>query len=180
MPKLDAAVGLDNALNSNLSAFKARGGKLIEYHDWDDAAFTPAWNMMYYDQVVKTVGHGDLAAVQKFYRLFMVPGVGHCGGGPGPNAFGEEGQPSVSDDPDHDAVSALTAWVEQGRAPDKLIATKFVADDPKQGVQLQRPLYPYPAEAVWNGSGDTNVASNFHASKPAYKPGTNAENAMAN
>ena len=75
MPKLDAAVGVDNALNPDLSAFKARGGKLIEYHDWDDAAFTPAWNMMYYDQVVKTVGHGDLATVQKFYRLFMVPGV---------------------------------------------------------------------------------------------------------
>ena len=169
MPKLDAAVGADNALDPNLSAFKAHGGKLIEYHDWDDAAFTPAWNIMYYDQVVKTVGRGDLASVQKFYRLFMVPGVGHCGGGPGPNDFGEEGQTAASDDPDHDAVSALVAWVEQKRAPEKLIATKFVADDPKQGVQMQRPLYPYPAEAVWNGSGDPNDASSFHPSTIAEK-----------
>ena len=175
LPRLEKEKGLDNALSPDLSAFKARGGKLIEYHDWDDAAFTPAWTLIYYDQVVRKVGRGDVAAVQDFYRLFMVPGVGHCGGGPGPNAFGEEGQPSVSDDPDHDAVSALTAWVEHGRAPDRLIATKFVADDPKQGVQMQRPLFPYPAEAVWNGSGDTNDASNFHPSTSGSKPGMSAK-----
>ena len=159
---LDREKGMDNMIDPDLSAFKARGGKLIQYHGWDDAAFTPAWTTLYYDHVVSSVGHGHLAAVQDFYRLFMVPGVGHCAGGPGPNGFGEEGQPGASDDPQHDAVSALMAWVEHGQAPDKLIATKFVADDPKRGVQMQRPLFPYPAEAVFNGTGDPNDPTSFH------------------
>ena len=167
LPKLNSALGAANALNPDLNKFAAHGGKLIQYHDWDDAAFTPGGTIKYYNDVVKTVGHGDIAKVQRFYRLFMVPGVGHCAGGPGPNNFGEEGQQAVSDDAEHDAVTALMRWVEKDQAPEKLIATKFIADDPKQGIKMQRPLFPYPAEAVWNGRGDTNKAENFHMSAGA-------------
>jgi feruloyl esterase len=165
LPKLDKAMGVNNALNPDLRVFKGRGGKLIQYHGWDDAAFTPEGTVMYYEKVVRRWGHDGLVRVQDFYRLFMTPGVGHCGGGPGPNAFGQEREPATSDDPQHDVISALVAWVELGRAPDELIATKFVGDDPKRGIQMQRPLFPYPAKAVWNGSADPNDAASFHRSQ---------------
>jgi feruloyl esterase len=102
----------------------------------------------------------------------MMPGVGHCGFGPGPYNIGQETQTAVSDDPEHDAVSALMNWVEHGTAPQKLIATRFKGGDAKQGVEMQRPLYPYPAEAAWDGKGDTNSAASFRpvvrtAPKPA-------------
>ena len=110
------------------------------------------------------MGHGNLEETERFYRLFMLPGVGHCGGGPGPNNFGQETQIAVSPDPEHDVVSALMQWVERGTAPEKLITTKFNNDDPKQGIQMQRPLYPYPTEPVYNGTGNTDKAESFHPS----------------
>jgi feruloyl esterase len=168
-PQLLRVVGVADTLKPDLGAFEARGGKLIQYHGWDDAAFTPAGTVRYFDQVVATVGRGKVADVQKFYRLFMLPGVGHCGSGPGPYNFGQEREIAVSNDPEHDVVSALMEWVEHGAAPQKLIATKFKNNDPKQGVQMQRPIFPYPLEAVWNGSGDTNDAANFHPGAVAGK-----------
>jgi feruloyl esterase len=162
LPKLVRVMGVMNSHNPDLRAFQARGGKMIQYHGWDDAAFTPEGTVKYYDQVIATTGRGDPAAVRKFYQLYMMPGIGHCGGGPGPYNIGQETQIAVSNDREHDAVTALMDWVEHGVAPEKLIATKFSNDDPKQGIQLQRPLFPYPAEAVWNGAGDTNGAASFH------------------
>jgi feruloyl esterase len=115
----------------------------------------------YYEQVVSKTGQGDIRATQGFYRLFMLPNVGHCGSGPGPDNIGAEGQAAVSSDPQHDVVSALEAWVEKGTAPDKLIASKFTNDDPKQGIAMQRPVCPYPSEAVYAGTGDANSAASF-------------------
>jgi feruloyl esterase len=84
----------------------------------------------------------------------------HCGGGPGPNSFGQFGAGPA--DPQRNLRLALEQWVEKGIAPDKIIATKFVNDlDPGQGVKLTRPLCPYPQIAKYNGSGDTNDAANF-------------------
>ena len=89
----------------DLRAFRDRGGKLILYHGWQDG---PALNTVdFYDLAVQTMG-GD-AATRKFFRLFMVPGMNHCGGGPGPNTF--------------DFVSAIEAWVEADSPPDKLLGT---------------------------------------------------------
>ena len=98
--------------------------------------------------------------------------MGHCAGGPGPNAFGgtrylNAGQPNPPAlDPDHDLISAAVAWVEHGQAPRAIIATKFVNDDAAKGIAMQRPLCPYPAVAAYAGKGDTNDAANFSCAKP--------------
>jgi len=158
-----------NSTNPDLSAFQKHGGKLIHYHGWNDPAIGPRNSINYYESVAtaqrpgKGQGKGEdkvgLSRTQDFYRLFMVPGMLHCGGGPGPNTFGQ-GAPLA--DADHDVVKALEQWVEHGIAPDRIIATKFVNDNPANGVALTRPLCPYPQVAVLARPGaDTNDAHNF-------------------
>jgi len=98
--------------------------------------------------------------LQSFYRLFMVPGMAHCGGGAGPNAFGNGVNGPVLD-AWHDLLIALDRWVEQGVAPDQIIATKYVNDQPASGIAFQRPLCPFPQVARYNGSGDPTSASGF-------------------
>ncbi len=157
-----------NAIDPNLSGFQKRHGKLISYHGWVDPGFTPEFNVEYYERVLQSVAKeahsNDAAALkstQDFYRLFVVPGMGHCTGGPGPNAFGGLAQPAVPADPQHDVFSALEQWVEHGKAPTQIVATKYVQDDPKQGIAMQRPVCPYPQEAVYKGQGSTTDAANF-------------------
>jgi hypothetical protein len=160
----DAEGPQTNAIDPNLSGFQKRRGKLISYHGWVDSGFTPEFNVQYYERVVERMGKDDAAALketQDFYRLFVVPGMGHCTGGPGPNAFGGLAQPAVPADPRHDIFSALEQWVEHGVAPTQLVATKYVSDDPKQGIAMQRPVCPYPQEAEYKGHGSTNDAGNF-------------------
>lgn len=147
-----------NATDPNLRPFMKRGGKLILYHGWSDAAI-PALNTIdYYNQVAATMGPKN---IDKFVRLYMVPGMQHCGGGPGPNSFGQGGG-LPTDNPEHNAYMALEQWVEKGVAPSKIIATKFVDDlNPAKGVKMTRPLCPYPQVAKYKGSGDVNDAANF-------------------
>jgi hypothetical protein len=157
-----------NSNNPDLSAFQSHGGKLIHYHGWNDPAIGARNSINYYESVASAQrpgkGHGKgedkvgLRRTQDFYRLFMVPGMLHCGGGPGPNNFGQ-GTPLA--DADHDVVKALEQWVEHGIAPDRIVSTKFVNDNPASGVALTRPLCPYPQVALWTGIGDTNDAANF-------------------
>ena len=128
-----------NAIDPNLKPFAARGGKLIMYHGWSDAALPPQGSINYYNSVEEAMGPGK---PRLFMRLFMAPGMQHCGGGPGANSFG---QFAPGTDADHDLNQALERWVEKGIAPDKLIATKFVDDKPEKGVAMTRPLCPYPA-----------------------------------
>jgi feruloyl esterase len=97
----------------------------------------------------------------KFLRFFMVPGMQHCGGGPGPNSFGQRGN-APPFDPAHNIYSALEQWVEKGVAPGTIIATKYVDDsNPAQGVKMTRPLCTYPQVAKYKGAGDANDAANF-------------------
>ena len=155
--------GSNDALDTELTAFRQNGGKLIEWHGWGDGSTVPGFIVKYYGEVVDQTGHGRVENVQDFYRLFMMPGVGHCGTGPGPDDIGGENQTPVSHDPEHDVVSALEAWRENGFAPQKLIASKLnVANNPAAGIVMQRPLCPYPSEAIYKGSGSTNDASNFY------------------
>ena len=155
-----------NAVDPDLTEFRRAGGKLIQWHGWDDVVTQPDGAVRYYEQVVDRTTRGNLEETQDFYRLFMLPGIGHCGTGLGPDNIGEENYTAVSPDPEHDVVSALEAWVERDTAPRKLIATKFVDNDATQGIQIQRPVCPYPQEAVYKGSGDINVASNFRCAIP--------------
>jgi feruloyl esterase len=105
---------------------------------------------------------GGLAGMQSFYRLFMAPGMDHCGSGPGPNAVGGVyGLPPPSRDPTHDVVAALAHWVEDGAAPEKIIATKYHEDNPTNGVEAQRPWCPYPAIASYSEQGDRKDATSY-------------------
>jgi feruloyl esterase len=151
------AAALD-AIDPNLSAFMKRGGKLIMYHGWNDPAIPPVNTINYFESVLARMGSHDS---ESFARLFMVPGMGHCGGGPGPNAFGQGGSANP-DDPEHNIYRALEQWVEQGVAPERLTATKYNDDrNPAQGVKMTRPLCAYPRLAKYKGSGDPNDAANF-------------------
>jgi len=160
-----------NANNADLGPFRKRGGKLIMYHGFADPFITPLISLYYYNAVIDQVGgdrggrHGDdrfgaIAETQEFARLFMVPGMNHCAGGPGPNNFGGFAQAAgAPQDPQHDVLSALERWVEKGVAPDKIIGTKFVNDVPANGVAFTRPLCPYPQGARFVGHNVNDAAS---------------------
>jgi len=146
--------GIFNSNSPDLSRFKAHGGKLIHWHGWEDPAIAPRDSIRYYESVVTQQSNGAndqgasaLHETQTFYRLFMAPGVLHCGGGPGPNTF--------------DVLGPLVKWVEQGVAPDQILATKFNGDNPANGIAATRPLCLYPAVAEYKGKGDPSDASNF-------------------
>ena len=152
------AADLD-ATNPDLSPFNARGGKLILYHGWNDPAISP-WNTIaYYHSVQQTVGTAKAAG---FVQLYMVPGMEHCAGGPGPSAFGQLGIPTSSG-PEYGAFDALVDWVEKGVPAGSVIATKYNAD---HKVEMTRPLCPYPEIAKYKGSGNTNEAASFVCGKP--------------
>ncbi len=154
-----------NATDPNLKAFSARGGKLILYHGWNDAALPPVNTINYFQSVVAKLGQRQ---TNGFVRLFMAPGVQHCGGGPGPDNFGQMVSNTQSD-PQHDLTLALERWVEQGVAPDQVIATKRPSAGPQAPAQRTRPLCPYPQVARYKGSGSTDEAANF--SCVTEKPG---------
>ncbi len=145
-----------NATDPNLKPFQSRGGKLILYHGWSDAAIPPVNTIHYYNSVVAALGQDK---VNTFVRLYMVPGMQHCGGGPGPDSFGEFDN-ALPSDPEHNVNSALELWVEKGTAPGAIIATKYTESKPPQ-VKMTRPLCPYPQIAKYKGAGDPNDASNF-------------------
>ena len=101
--------------------------------------------------------------VEPFLRLYMAPGVQHCGGGPGPSSFGQGGGPPGAD-PRHSLQLALEQWVESGTAPSTVIATRYAerpSDDARAEVKMTRPLCPYPQTAAYNGTGDPNEAARF-------------------
>ena len=137
-----------NSTDPDLSAFKARGGKLLMYHGWADPIVPPQFTVAYYEAVEKTMGGRE--ATQGFLRLFMIPGFDHCGWQPGP------GITELGFDP----LTALENWVEKGEAPASLLATK---QDNDGKTVWSRPLCPYPQRAKYKGS-DVNVATNFACS----------------
>lgn len=145
-----------NATEPNLRAFKARGGKLILYHGWNDAAISALNTINYYSEVVRKMGARESEA---FARLYMVPGMQHCSGGPGTDSFGQGA--ADARDAQHNMETALEQWVEKGIAPNTIIATKYRGGDPSSGVKMTRQLCPYPQIAKYKGTGDTNDASNF-------------------
>ena len=148
-----------NSSSPDLRSFRAHGGKLIQYHGWGDTAIPPQNSIDYYELVRSFMtkyldARNDRSKpVEDFYRLFMVPGMGHCRGGGGPNVFGNGSTVAgAASDPERDLVAALDRWVEKGIAPDHLIGT---------GKSLTRPLCVYPKTAHYKGTGDTNDAASF-------------------
>ena len=149
-----------SAIETDLSPFRRAhpNGKIIMWHGWEDPAITAVGSVHYLDRV-----RHENRDSNDFFRLFMAPGMLHCGGGPGPNAFGQgyATAPALSIDPEHDVVSALERWVELGVAPKRIIAAKYINDDPVQGVARTRPLCVYPKQAHYVGRGSTDDAANF-------------------
>ena len=146
----------------DLSAFKARGGKLVLFQGWSDFQVTPLVDVEYYQGMVARYGQ---AATDSFLRFFLLPGMGHCSGGPGFSHIGGATGAPIKDDADHDMVRAVEAWVEKGRAPEQFIAAHI---DPDRKITATRPVCRYPLEAQYKGSGDTKDAASSPA--PARPP----------
>lgn len=136
--------GVISATDPNLKAFVAHGGKLLQYHGWSDNLISPLNSVNYYKNVLDNLG--GAGKVNDSYRLFMVPGMAHCRAGEGVNSF--------------DSISSLEQWVENKKAPDRILATRIV--DGK--VERTRLLCPYPQVAVYKGTGSTDDAANFSCS----------------
>jgi feruloyl esterase len=141
---LDRWGKLANATDPNLSAFRKSGGKLIMTYGWADAILQPMMGVSYYESVMKANGRNTA----DFARLFMAPGMAHCGGGVGPDR--------------HDAVTAVIDWVEKNKAPDQLIVSKVTNGT----VVRTRPLCPYPQVARYSGTGSIDEAANFRCVAP--------------
>jgi feruloyl esterase len=141
LPTMVANAGFVDATDPDLRAFKAHGGKLLLYAGWGDTGISPENTIYYYESVVEELGAGQ----QDWMRLFLAPGMGHCGGGPGVNTF--------------ETINALEQWREHGLAPDELMGS-----NPRTG--LERPLCPYPEYAEYDGSGDLNDAGNWSCRAP--------------
>jgi hypothetical protein len=146
--------GFDTFVEGRLDAFAARGGKLVIYHGSNDA---PGATIDYYDRLVAKMGRKN---ADDFARLYIVPGMGHCGSGDVPNDFGQWLRPNA--DPQHSMLIALERWVETGSAPESIIATQWRVDgDTASGVVRTRPLCPYPQQARFVGGGNHDSAASY-------------------
>jgi feruloyl esterase len=142
----DTAFGASylNATDTDLSSFRLAGGKLLMWHGWCDTALSSFSTIQYYEAV-----DSKDPDVRDYFRLFMMPGVLHCAGGPGPDRV--------------DWLEAIEAWVERGEAPDRLLASRLSDDG---SVEMTRPLCPYPEVAVYDGKGNSNEAESFRCEVP--------------
>jgi len=157
MNTLVAGEPLSSVYNAtaNLTPFQTRGGKLIIYHGWADQQISPSSSLDYYQRVVSSVGQ---PVTDSFLKMFMMPGIGHCSGGPGVAKIGGSTGAAASADADHDVVRALDRWVTQGIAPASLIGTRL---ESAPITARTRPLCAYPKVAKYKGSGSIDDAANF-------------------
>jgi feruloyl esterase len=157
LDKVGAA--LDSA-SPDLGTFRDGGSKLIVYHGWSDPDISPLGSINYYENVLATAGGADAAdggardraisETQAFFRLFLVPGMGHCSGGPGYNRV--------------DPLPALERWVEDGIAPDTILGTRVEGGE----VVRSRPVCAYPGASTWDGAGDPDDAASFRCDASTY------------
>jgi feruloyl esterase len=149
-----------DATDPNLKPFVSRGGKLILYHGWNDPAISALNTIEYYEAVRAATGE---KLADSSVRLYLVPGMQHCAGGPGATNFGQFWLPpgNSPDDAEHDVNLAMEAWVEKGAAPQQLITGKYADQANHFQLLMTRPLCAYPKGSHYKGTGDTNDAANF-------------------
>jgi len=150
LEKIQWARSVLDATDPDLSRFKARGGKIVSYFGWADPALNPMMGIRYYESVMQKMG----PSTTDFYRLFMVPGMYHCGGGTGVSAF--------------DALTPLVEWVEKGVVPQSIIGSRLVEGK----VVRTRPLCPYPQVARYQGTGSVDEAASFRCAPPGDRAST--------
>jgi feruloyl esterase len=144
VPKLDWIHDILDATNPDLTRFRDRKSKLLMYFGWADQSLNAQMGVDYYESAVQKMG----PRTQDFFRLFMQPGVFHCGGGVGPGSF--------------EPLLDVVAWVEEAKAPDRIVAARIV-----DGKTLRtRPLCPYPQVAKYNGTGSIDDADSFRCTAP--------------
>ena len=143
-----------DGMNANITSFTNKGHTLLMYHGWSDPALTPFVSVNYYSSVQAVLG----SATSNNVRLFMVPGMHHCQGGPGPNVF--------------DALTPLTQWVENGVAPHGIVATHYVNNDPSMPADRTMPLCSYPELARYNG-GPVHESSSWSCRRAAQHASRN-------
>jgi feruloyl esterase len=141
MPLIDKATGFVDAVDPDLRAFEAAGGKLLLYAGWNDNTITPENTVYYYESVLREMGPEQA----DWMRLFLVPGMQHCGNGPGPNTF--------------DSLAVLEQWREKDAAPAQILGTNRQSG-------LSRPICAYPQYAKYKGSGDLKDAANWSCTSP--------------
>ena len=144
IPRVEELRHIIDANDPDLSAFRRHGGKLLMYYGWADPQLNARMGVEYYQQVTEKMGK----STTDFARLFMVPGMFHCGGGVGPNIF--------------DAATPVVKWVETGKAPERIEASRFLSNK----VVRTRPLCPYPQVARYKGTGSIDESANFACVKP--------------
>lgn len=158
----------------DMAAYRDRGGKILMYHGTADSLIPTKSSRVFHERVAAAMAGGDGAGLADFYRLFYVPGMDHCNSSPA-NApwYVAGGSQEIAgashsvpgfEDADHDIILAMMQWVEGGRAPQKLIATKFINDTATDGVHSQRPICPVPQMPRYLGQGDTSLAKNWECS----------------
>ncbi len=143
-----------NVNGTDMADFRRRGGKLMLYTGLADPAVPFQEIVNYYERAVAS--RGDLAATQDYFRLYLVPGMAHCFGGPGATDFGQPFTSVVPDNPEADGLMSLVRWVEDGVAPDRLVGTRY---DTTGAIDAQRPICTYPALPHYTGGDPTSAAS---------------------
>ena len=148
-PEMERLAAIYNAVSPDLERFRKRGGRLLIYHGWADAIVPPQRTITYFEDMTSAMGGPD--EVSKFARMFLVPGMDHCGiqKGRGPDHF--------------DPLAVLEDWIEQNKMPDSIVAQEL---DTKGKVTRSRPLCPYPKVAKYRGSGSHAQASSFRCEEP--------------
>ena len=162
-----------------VARFLGKGGKLIMYHGYSDPVISPYRSVLFYESLAALAG--GYASLQDSARLFMVPDMGHCINGTGPDNFGNLAEPpGYPVDAKHDLLSALEEWVENGDAPSSIVATRYTGDNAATGsIDRTMPLCPFPTEARYVGQGDVNDAASWSCRPNAglLATGTNGEQA---
>jgi feruloyl esterase len=167
--------GNATADNFDISPFNKKGGKLIHYHGYSDPSIATGASFYFFNHVAEALKPKGIE-IDSFYRFFPIPGMEHCTSTPSDQnapfyVNGDDQSGSLTgnywgvpgfNDSKHDIVLAIMDWVENGTAPDYLVPTKWFNDNPADGVEIQRPICPYPQLALYSGSGNTSLSANWH------------------